>query len=92
MVIVQFCGRLVQQYRACVLGWELRVLHHCTMCTRHPDLLILYCQEKNTVGSMALTPFIHRGLQLQNNIYTAEKIRVIMMSCCLQTHHHYPQF
>ena len=42
MVIVQFRGRLVRQYRACVvgsLGWELRVLYHCTMCTRHPDLV-----------------------------------------------------
>ena len=23
------------------LGWELRVLYHCTMCTRHPDLVSL---------------------------------------------------
>ena len=22
-----------------LLGWELRVLYHCTMCTRHPDLV-----------------------------------------------------
>ena len=21
------------------LGWELRDLYHCTMCTRHPDLV-----------------------------------------------------
>ena len=25
-----------------LLGWELRVLYHCTMCTRHPDLVSLY--------------------------------------------------
>ena len=24
-----------------LLGWELRVLYHCTMCTRHPDLVPL---------------------------------------------------
>ena len=41
MVIMQFRGRLVQQYRACVVGCELRILHHCTMCTRHPDLVTL---------------------------------------------------
>ena len=42
-VIVQFRGRLVRQYRACVvdyLGLGITcVLHHCTMCTRHPDLV-----------------------------------------------------
>ena len=25
-----------------LLGCELRVLYHCTMCTRHPDLVIPY--------------------------------------------------
>ena len=43
MVIVQFRGRLVQQYRTCVidsLGLGITcVLYHCTMCTRHPDLV-----------------------------------------------------
>ena len=43
MVIVQFRGRLVRQYRACVvdsLGLEITcVLYHSTMCTRHPDLV-----------------------------------------------------
>ena len=43
MVIVQFRGRLVRQYRACVvdsLGLGITcVLYHCTMCTRHPDLV-----------------------------------------------------
>ena len=24
-----------------LLGWELRVLYHCTMCTRHSDLVTL---------------------------------------------------
>ena len=24
-----------------LLGWELRVLYHCIMCTRHPDLVSL---------------------------------------------------
>ena len=24
-----------------LLGWELRVLYHCTTCTRHPDLVSL---------------------------------------------------
>ena len=24
-----------------LLGWELHVLYHCTMCTRHPDLVSL---------------------------------------------------
>ena len=41
MVIVQFHGRLVRQYTACVvdsLGLGITcVLYHCTMCTRHPD-------------------------------------------------------
>ena len=40
MVIVQFRGRLVRQYRACVVGLGIsRVLYHCTMCTRHPNLV-----------------------------------------------------
>ena len=43
MVIVQFRGRLVQQYRACVIdSLELGitcVLYHSTMCMRHPDLV-----------------------------------------------------
>ena len=43
MVIVQFRGRLVRQYRACVvdsLGLGIAcVLYHCTMCTRHPGLV-----------------------------------------------------
>ena len=43
MVIVQFGGRLVRQYSACVvdsLGLGITcVLYHCTMCTRHPDLV-----------------------------------------------------
>ena len=43
LVIVQFRGRLVRQYRACVidsLGLGITcVLYHCTMCTRHPDLV-----------------------------------------------------
>ena len=42
-VIVQFRGRLVRQYRACVvdsLGLGITcVLYQCTMCTRHPDLV-----------------------------------------------------
>ena len=24
-----------------LLGWELRVLYHCTICTRHPNLVSL---------------------------------------------------
>ena len=24
-----------------LMGWELRILYHCTMCTRHPDLVSL---------------------------------------------------
>ena len=48
MVIVQFRGRLVRQYRACVvdsLGLGITcVLYHCTMCTRHPDLVsFVFC-------------------------------------------------
>ena len=45
MVIVQFCGRLVRQYRACVvdslgLGITMScVLYHSTVCTRHPNLV-----------------------------------------------------
>ena len=43
MVIVLFRGRLVRQYRACVvdsLGLGITcVLYHSTMCTRHPDLV-----------------------------------------------------
>ena len=42
MVIVQFRGRLVRQYRACVvdsLGLGITcVLYHSSMCTRHPNL------------------------------------------------------
>ena len=42
MVIVQFRGHLVQQYRACVvdsLGLGITcVSYHCT-CTRHPSLV-----------------------------------------------------
>ena len=43
MVIVQFRGRLVRQYRACVvdsLGLGITcVLYHSTMHTRHLDLV-----------------------------------------------------
>ena len=43
MVIVQFRDRLMRQYRACVvdsLGLGITcVLYHCTMCTRHPNLV-----------------------------------------------------
>ena len=43
MVIVQFRGRLVRQYRACVidsLGLGITcVLYHSSMCTRHPNLV-----------------------------------------------------
>ena len=43
MVIVQFHGHLVRQYRACVvdsLGLGITCgLYHCTMCTRHPNLV-----------------------------------------------------
>ena len=45
MVIVQFRGRLVRQYRACVvdsLGLGITcVLYHCTMCTRLSPLLFM---------------------------------------------------
>ena len=41
MVIVQFRGRLVRQYRACVVDSLGLVLYHCTMCARHPDLVSL---------------------------------------------------
>ena len=42
MVIVQFCGRLVQKYRACVvdylgLGITCLIITVYTMCTRYPD-------------------------------------------------------
>ena len=43
MVIMQFHGRLVRQYRACVvdsLGLGITcVLYHSTLCTRYPDLV-----------------------------------------------------
>ena len=43
MVIMQFRGRLVRQYRACVvdsLGLGITcVLYHSSMCTRHPNLV-----------------------------------------------------
>ena len=42
MVIVQFRGHLVRQYRACVfdsLGLGITCVISCTMCTRHPDLV-----------------------------------------------------
>ena len=43
MVIVQFRGCFVRQYRACVvdsLGLGITcVLYHSSMCTRHPDLV-----------------------------------------------------
>ena len=42
-VIVQFRGRLVRQYRACVvdsLGVGITcVLYDSSMCTRHPNLV-----------------------------------------------------
>ena len=38
MVIVQFIGLV----SLILLGWELRVLYHCTMCTRYPDLVSLF--------------------------------------------------
>ena len=44
MVIVEFRGRLCNDIglvSLILLGWELRVLYHCTMCTRHPDLVSL---------------------------------------------------
>ena len=44
MVIVQFHGRLVHNIGLVLLilwGLELRVLYHCTMCTRHPNLVSL---------------------------------------------------
>ena len=45
MMIVQFRGRLVRQYRACVvdfLGLGITCLISLyTMCTRHPDLVSL---------------------------------------------------
>ena len=40
MVIVQFHGRLVRQHRACVVdSLGLGITCHCTVCTRHPDLV-----------------------------------------------------
>ena len=43
VVIVHFRGRLVRQYRACVvdsLGVGITcVLYHSSMCTRHPNLV-----------------------------------------------------
>ena len=43
MVNVQFRGRLVRKYRACVvdsLGLGITcVLYHSSMCTRHPNLV-----------------------------------------------------
>ena len=43
MVIAQFRGRLVRQYRACVvdsLGLGITcVLYHSSMCSWHPDLV-----------------------------------------------------
>ena len=43
MVIVQFRGHFVQQYRAWVidfLGLGITcLLYHCTMCARHPNLV-----------------------------------------------------
>ena len=40
MVIVQFRGRLVRQYRACVVdSLGLGITCHSSMCTRHPNLV-----------------------------------------------------
>ena len=40
MEIVQFRGRLVRQYRACVVdSLGLGITCVFTMCTRHPDLV-----------------------------------------------------
>ena len=43
MVIVQFRGRLVRQYRACVVdSLGLGITSYITiLCTRHPDLVSL---------------------------------------------------
>ena len=40
MVIVQFRGRLVRQYRACVVD-SLGLGITCLICKRHPDLVCL---------------------------------------------------
>ena len=40
MVIVQFRGHLVRQYRVCVVdSLGLGITYHSTICTRHPDLV-----------------------------------------------------
>ena len=31
-------GYLIKLVSLILLGWELRVLYHCTVCTRYPDL------------------------------------------------------
>ena len=42
-MIVQFCGCLVRQYRACVIDslglGIICVLYHCIMYTKHPNLV-----------------------------------------------------
>ena len=65
MVIVQFRGRLVRQYRACVIDslglGILRVLYHCTMCTRHPDLDFLCHPYILTLHLLVSSHFNHNS-------------------------------
>ena len=62
MVIVQFCGHLVRQYRACVidsLGLGITVLCHFTMCTRHPDLIFMLSLHSNLKNFYCLLSFLN---------------------------------
>ena len=80
MVIVQFRGRLVRQYR------ELRILHvhvyHCTMCTRHPGLVSLDLSSvrkmatKNRCSGRAAVFSAQRPRVAQNSEY-------LLKVCCL---------
>ena len=55
MVIVQFRGLLVRQSRTglvslILLGWDLHILYHCTMCTRYRDLVSLDFPHYNFIS------------------------------------------
>ena len=71
-----------------LLGWELRVLYHCTMCTRHPDLvsfafyaiptfhiiifILCSCPMKRVIPILSLLLFIH---------YSLSKLQVFSFTC-----------
>ena len=59
-----------------LLGWELRVFYHCTMCTRHPDLVSLaflchpYIPIPFTCLPSFLIMYMHVHVRREMHVYT----------------------